>query len=54
MTFADLKDRVVFGAAHLWYRNSMAEVAERTGHAQFEATVAAVRDLNASMRRDLG
>ena len=51
MTFADLKDRVVFGAARLWYRNSMAEVAERTGHAQFEATVAAVRDLNASMRR---
>lgn len=51
MKIADLKDRVVFGAARVWYRNSMADVAERKGHAQFEATVAAVRELNASMRR---
>lgn len=51
MKIAELKDRVVFGAARVWYRNSMAEVAERTGHAQFGASVAAVRDLNDSMRR---
>lgn len=51
MSFAQLKDKVVFGAARLWYRNSMAEVAEREGHAQFEATVARVRDLNSVMRR---
>ena len=51
MKIADLKDKVVFGAARVWYRNSMAEVAERTGHAQFEATVAAVRELNHSVRR---
>lgn len=51
MKIADLKDKVVFGAARVWYRNSMADVAERTGHAQFEATVAGVRDLNASMKR---
>lgn len=51
MRIAELKDRVVFGAARIWYRNSMADVAQRTGHAQFRANVAAVRELNASMRR---
>ncbi|NYF98566.1 siderophore-interacting protein [Janibacter cremeus] len=51
MKIAELKDRIVFGAARVWYRNSMAEVAERTSHAQFEASVAAVRELNSSMRR---
>lgn len=51
MQLAQLKDKVVFGAARLWYRNSMAEVAERDGFAQFEATVARVRDLNPVMRR---
>lgn len=49
--FAQLKDKVVFGAAHLWYRNKMAEVAERVGHSQFEARVTAVSDLNSVMRR---
>ncbi len=51
MKIAELKDKVVFGAARVWYRTSMADVAERKGHAQFEATVAAVRDLNSSVRR---
>ena len=51
MSLAQLKDKVVFGAARLWYRGAMAEVAEREGHAQFEATVARVRDLNPVMRR---
>lgn len=51
MPFAQLKDKVVFGAARLWYRNTMADVAERDGQAQFEATVARVRDLNPVMRR---
>lgn len=51
MKIAELKDRVVFGAARVWYRNSMADTAQRTGHAQFTASVAAVRELNASMRR---
>ncbi|MGO1165129.1 MAG: siderophore-interacting protein [Janibacter sp.] len=51
MQFAQLKDKVVFGAARLWYRNTMADVAERDGQAQFEATVARVRDLNPVVRR---
>ncbi len=51
MSFAQLKDKVVFGAARLWYRGAMADIAERDGHAQFEATVARVRDLNPVMRR---
>ena len=51
MKVADLKDKVVFGAARLWYRNSMAEVAEREGHAQFEATVARVAELSSVVRR---
>lgn len=51
MPFAQLKDKVVFGAARLWYRGAMAEVAEREGHAQFEATVARVVDLNSVVRR---
>ncbi|WP_010542184.1 siderophore-interacting protein [Dietzia alimentaria] len=51
MQLAQLKDKIVFGAARLWYRNTMADVAERDGQAQFEATVARVRELNPVMRR---
>lgn len=51
MQLAALKDKALFGAARLWGRVMMAEYAEREGHAQFEATVARVRDLNPVVRR---
>ena len=51
MKIAELADRALYGAARVWNRRSMAAVAERDGHVQFEATVAAVTDLNPSMRR---
>lgn len=51
MTIAELKDRVLFGVARRLQRREMADVAERKGHVQFGASVAAVADLNDSMRR---
>lgn len=51
MKIAELKDRVVLGAARLYARRTMADYAERPEEAQFEVTVTRVVELNPVMRR---
>ena len=51
MKIAELKDRVVLGAARAYARRTMADYAERPEESQFEVTVARVVDLNPVMRR---
>lgn len=51
MKIAELKDRVVLGAARVYARRAMADYAERAEESQFEVTVARVVELNPVMRR---
>ena len=51
MKIAELKDRVVLGAARAYARRTMADYAERPEESQFTVTVSRVVDLNPVMRR---
>lgn len=51
MKIAELKDRVVLGAARVYARRTMADYAERPEEAQFEVSVTRVVELNSVMRR---
>ena len=51
MKIAELKDRVVLGAARVYARRTMADYAERAEESQFEVTVTRVVELNPVMRR---
>ncbi|WP_114202546.1 siderophore-interacting protein [Janibacter anophelis] len=51
MKIAELKDRVVLGAARAYARRTMADYVERPEESQFEVTVTRVVALNSVMRR---
>ena len=51
MKIAELKDRVVLGAARVYARRMMADYAERPEESQFVVTVTRVQQLNPVMRR---
>lgn len=46
-----VKDKLLFAAARLYSKGTMAETAERQGHVQHEMTVVGVEDLNEVVRR---
>lgn len=51
MKIAELKDRVVLGAARAYARRTMADYVERPEESQFEVTVTRIVALNSVMRR---
>ncbi|WP_068264507.1 siderophore-interacting protein [Janibacter limosus] len=51
MKIAELKDRVVLGAARVYARRTMADYAERSEESQFEVAITRVVELNSVMRR---